>query len=169
MTLLYAEETPLPFHFSGEEIAREVVSRSLAQEGFPYEAEISLTLTDEEGIAGMNRAFRAIDAPTDVLSFPMAEYEFPGDFAGLEEQRDCFHPQSGEFLLGDIVICVPKVSEQARRYGHSEKREYAFLIAHSMLHLMGYDHMEEADARVMEEKQEKILQELQITRDREDE
>lgn len=168
MTLQYAEEVEPGFPFSGEEIAREVICKALAYENFPYEAEVSLTLTGEEEIAGLNDSFRQIHASTDVLSFPMAEYSHPADFDGLASQKDCFHPDSGECLLGDIVICVPKVWEQSAGYGHSAKREYAFLIAHSMLHLMGYDHMEDADAALMEQKQEQILQDLAITRDREE-
>ena len=77
---------------------------------------------------------------------------------------DCFHPETGELLLGDIVISAEKVLEQAAEYGHSVKREYAFLIAHSMLHLSGYDHMEPEEAAVMEQKQREILETLGITR-----
>ena len=105
----------------------------------PYEAEVSVLLTD-------------------VLSFPMCDYDTPGDFDWLEEHGDdCFHPESGELLLGDIVISVEKVREQAEAYGHSEKRELAFLVAHSMLHLFGYDHMEDEERKIMEAKQEEIL------------
>ena len=113
----------------------------------------------------MNLEHRQIDRPTDVLSFPMLEYETPGDFSFLEEDgEDCFDPDTGELLLGDIVISADKVMEQAEEYGHSVKREYAFLITHSMLHLMGYDHMMEEDAKEMEYLQEEILKELGIGR-----
>ena len=115
----------------------------------------------------MNREFRQIDRPTDVLSFPMIEYEEAGKFDFLEEvscPEDCFHPETGELLLGDIVISAEKVLEQAQEYGHSVKREYAFLIAHSMLHLMGYDHMEPGEAAEMEQKQKEILEGLGIVR-----
>ena len=146
MTLLFHLETTEQFDFSCEEVARQVISAALDYEHFPYEAEVSLTLVDNEAIREINREFRQIDAPTDVLSFPMIDYPAPGDFSALEETADVFHPQSGEALLGDIVISVPKVVEQAQAFGHSRKREYAFLIAHSMLHLMGYDHMTETEA-----------------------
>ena len=76
-----------------------------------------------------------------------------------------FDPESGELLLGDIMISIPKAVEQAEAYGHSVKREYAFLVAHSMLHLLGYDHMVDEERIVMEQKQEKALQQLQIGRD----
>jgi probable rRNA maturation factor len=95
----------------------------------------------------------------------MCDYDTPGDFDWLEEHGDdCFHPESGELLLGDIVISVEKVREQAEAYGHSEKRELAFLVAHSMLHLFGYDHMTPEESARMEAKQEAILQSLGITR-----
>ena len=96
----------------------------------------------------------------------MVEYEEPACFDGVEEIfADCFNPESGELMLGDIMISVDKVEEQAKKYGHSQKRELAFLTAHSMLHLFGYDHMEEAQRNVMERKQDKILTGLGITRD----
>ena len=112
----------------------------------------------------MNQEYRDVDRATDVLSFPMAEYETPGDFSHLEEDPDCFHPETGELLLGDIVLSVEKIQEQAKAYGHSEKRELAFLVAHSMLHLMGFDHMTEEDAKEMERLQEEILSQLHISR-----
>ena len=115
----------------------------------------------------MNEEFRGIAAPTDVLSFPFVDYEKPGEFEWLEEEDvdgEYFDPDSGELVLGDIVISVDKVLEQAEKYGHSPKRELAFLVAHSMLHLMGYDHIKEEERLVMEKKQEEILQGLGITR-----
>ena len=101
---------------------------------------------------------------TDVLTFPMLDFDTPGDFSFLEEEEDAFHPDTGELILGDIMIAVGRMREQAETYGHGEVREYAFLIAHSMLHLMGYDHMEPNEAAVMEKKQEEILEELGILR-----
>ena len=95
----------------------------------------------------------------------MLEYETPADFSFVEEdEEDCFNPESGELVLGDIVISVDKVMEQAEKYGHSRTREYAFLIAHSMLHLFGYDHMVPEEAKVMEAKQAAILESLNILR-----
>ena len=80
------------------------------------------------------------------------------------EEADCFNPESGELVLGDIIISLEKVVEQAEKYGHSQKREYAFLIAHSMLHLMGYDHESPEEAKIMEARQAAILEGLQILR-----
>ncbi|WP_337411940.1 rRNA maturation RNase YbeY, partial [[Ruminococcus] torques] len=112
----------------------------------------------------INRMQRQIDRATDVLSFPMADYETPGDFSHLDEDAGLFHPDTGELMLGDIVISVDKVFEQAEEYGHSLLREYAFLIAHSMLHLFGYDHMEEVERKELEMHQKKIMELVNITR-----
>lgn len=142
-----------------ETIIQEIVEEAVDYENCPYEAEVNVLLTDNEGIRQINRQYRQIDSPTDVLSFPMADYDEPADFDRLEEQgADYFNPETGELLLGDIVISVDKVKEQARKYGHSESRELAFLVAHSMLHLFGYDHMEDEERKVMEGKQEEILE-----------
>jgi probable rRNA maturation factor len=165
MSFYLEEECGVPFEFDYVALAEKVVSFCLEHEQFPYEAEVNLTLTDNEGIQSINSEYRQIDRPTDVLSFPMLSYEAPGNFSFLlEEQEDDFNPDTGEALLGDIVISVDKVKEQAESFGHSEEREFAFLITHSMLHLFGYDHMEPEDAGIMEEKQRQILEELQILR-----
>ena len=166
MSLNLEVEVDVPFTFDYEALAGEVVAFTIDQEGFPYEAEVNLTLTDNEGIHEINRMYRQIDAPTDVLSFPMLSYEQAGDFSALEEDyEDNFNPDTGEIMLGDIVISVDRVREQAAAYGHSERREFAFLIVHSMLHLFGYDHMTPEDAAVMEPKQRQILEEMNISRD----
>ena len=165
MSLIIEKEVEVSFDFDEEKLEEEVISFCLDQEELPYEAEINLTLTDNEGIHEINRMYREIDRPTDVLSFPMLSYEQAGDFSGLEEDYDDnFNPDTGEIMLGDIVISIDKVREQAESYGHSEKREFAFLIVHSMLHLFGYDHMESEEAAVMEEKQNLILNEMNILR-----
>lgn len=165
MSFILEEEVKVPFDFDYASLAEKVVNACLDYAKFPYEAEVNLTLTDNEGIHTINKEFRQIDRPTDVLSFPMLSYEVPGDFAFLDEE-DCedFNPDTGEALLGDIVISVEKVLEQAESFGHSIEREYAFLITHSMLHLFGYDHMTEEEASVMEGKQKEILNELNILR-----
>ena len=165
MTLNLDKEFPGEISFDYEETAKHVISAALDWEDCPYEAEVSLVLTTDEDIRSTNAQFRKIDRVTDVLSFPMIDFETPGDFSFLEERADAFDPDSGELVLGDIMIAIPRMREQANTYGHSEIREYAFLIAHSMLHLMGYDHMTEEEAAIMEEKQEAILEQLGITRD----
>lgn len=154
------------FSFEPEEIGRQVAECVLEREGCPYESAVSLIITDDNGIHEMNHQFRGMDKPTDVLSFPNVSYENPGDFSGVEESfADCFEPDTGVLNLGDIVISKERVLAQAEEYGHSVKREFAFLVAHSMLHLCGYDHMEPDEARVMEQKQEQALMALHITRE----
>ena len=165
MSLSIETEIGIPFSFDWEALAREVIAFSIEYEGFPYEAEVNLTLTDNAGIWKINKEFRDTDCPTDVLSFPMLAYDSAGDFSGLEESyEDNFNPDTGEIILGDIIISVDRVRSQAESYGHSEKREFAFLIVHSMLHLFGYDHMEPEEAAVMEKKQDDILTEMNILR-----
>ena len=120
-------------------------------------------------IKKINAEYRNINNPTDVLSFPMLNFALPGDFDGISDElendvEDYFNPDSGELMLGDIVVSVEKVVEQAEKYGHSQERELAFLVAHSMMHLFGYDHMEPDEAAVMESKQREILDNLGITR-----
>ena len=165
MSFYMEEECEVDFEFDYKELAERVVSFCLEHEQFPYEAEVNLTLTDNDGIHAINREYRQIDRPTDVLSFPMLSYDAPGDFAFLEaEKEEDFNQETEEAMLGDIIISVEKVKEQAENYGHSLEREYAFLIAHSMLHLFGYDHMEPEEAQIMEAKQRELLEKLEIRR-----
>lgn len=166
MTSYVENETDAAFSFSVEETVESVMETVLDGEGCPYEASVNVLITDDEGIREFNRQFRGLDRATDVLSFPNVTYESPSRFEKLEEeQADCFEPDSGELLLGDIIISADRVKEQALGYGHSERREFAFLTAHSMLHLCGYDHMTEEEAAVMEEKQRNVMKRLNITRD----
>ena len=165
MTLYFEEEGEIKLPLECESLAKEVVEAALDYVGCPYEAEVNLLLTENAQIHEMNKEFRGIDRATDVLSFPMLFYENAGDFSKLEDDYDDnFNPDTGEIMLGDIVISVDKVLEQAESYGHTTKREYAFLIVHSMLHLFGYDHMTPEEAAVMEAKQKQILDEMNITR-----
>ncbi len=165
MTIDFDNQQEQTFDFDFVEIASLVADAVLDQENCPYEAQISLVLTDDEEIHRINKEFRQVDRPTDVLSFPMVDFSVPADYDFLEEDDSYFHPETGELLLGDIMISIPRAVEQAQLYGHSIKREYAFLIAHSMLHLLGYDHMEEEERVVMEEKQKQVLETLAIGRD----
>lgn len=164
MSVYFEEEGEIRLPLSCQETAVEVVEAALDYIGCPYEAQVNLLLTENQQIREMNRNFRGIDRPTDVLSFPMIDFETPGTFGFLEDRDDCFDPESGELVLGDIVISKEKVLEQAEAYGHSVKREFAFLIAHSVLHLTGYDHMEEEERLCMEKKQKEILEKIQILR-----
>lgn len=165
MTLFFEEEGSLQLDLPCKELAEKVMEAALDYVKCPYEAEVNLLLTMNDEIHEMNKNFRGIDRPTDVLSFPMVDYEQAGDFAFLEnDTTDYFHPETGELMLGDIVISKEKVIAQADEYGHSIEREFAFLIAHSMLHLFGFDHMVDNERLVMEEKQKDILEQLKILR-----
>ncbi|EOS79894.1 YbeY/UPF0054 family metalloprotein [Dorea sp. 5-2] len=164
MTIYFEEEGELALPLACREIAEKVIETALDLTGCPYEAEVSLLLTMDMQIREMNTEFRGIERATDVLSFPMIEYPAPGEFGFLKEREDCFDPESGELSLGDIVISKEKVLAQAEEYGHSVLREYAFLLVHSVLHLTGYDHMEESERSKMEEKQDEIMKCLDILR-----
>lgn len=165
MTFYIESETDKGLPFDAEAVTKSVAEEALSQENCPYEVSLELLLTDNEHIQAINKEFRNIDRATDVLSFPNVDYETPADFSHLEEMaEDYFDLETGELCLGNIIISVDKVYEQAESYGHDVKREFAFLVAHSMLHLCGYDHMESEEAKVMEAKQEEILTKLGITR-----
>lgn len=152
--------------FEAEPLAERVAEAVLQAEGCPYEVCVNVLVTDNAGIREFNRQYRDIDRETDVLSFPNLDFEKAGIFDIPEERRaDYFDPDSGELVLGDIILSADKIKEQAALYGHSTRREFAFLVTHSMLHLCGYDHMEEQEAALMEKRQETILSELGITRD----
>ena len=169
MTINIEYEAEEKLDLDYEKIITDVVNEAVDYEKCPYEAEVNVTIVDSESIHEINKEYRNIDSPTDVLSFPGVNYVTPSDFDAIEDElennaEDYFNPDTGEVMLGDIIISVDKVKEQALEYGHSEKREFAFLITHSMLHLFGYDHMEADEAAVMEEHQRKILDALGITR-----
>ena len=166
MDLLIEKETDDSFEFDYEEAAKSIIEQALDYLKCPYEVQLNLTLTDNEGIHVINKEYRQIDRPTDVLSFPLVDYPEPNVFPDdLEEMaEDYFDLDTGELMLGDIIISVEKCKEQAKEYGHSELREYSFLIVHSMLHLFGYDHMEDDERLVMEEKQREILDKAGILR-----
>lgn len=165
MTINIEKEIELAFDFDEDSYVEKVILAALDYVDCPYEAEVNVLFTDNAGIHEMNKEYREIDRPTDVLSFPMVSYDIPGNFDTLEEeQEECFHPETGELLLGDIVLSYDKIKEQAKEYGHSELRELCFLVAHSMLHLAGFDHMEEEEREQMEQMQREILDQLGIFR-----
>lgn len=169
MSVIFENETKEEFGFDAEELVNTVINQCLDYIQCPFESIVEVTLVDNEEIHRLNKEFRDTDRPTDVLSFPMIEYGEAGDFAFLEEDDDeltaqYFDFDSGELLLGDIVISVDKVKEQAEEYGHSLRRELAFLVAHSMFHLFGFDHMEEEERIHMEAMQREVLEQLGIQR-----
>ena len=165
MTIYIEYEATKQLDFDYDKLISSVVLECLDYEECPYEAEINILLTDDEEIRAVNKEFRGIDRPTDVLSFPALEYTNAGDFSYLEEAvGEFFNPETGELLLGDIVISVDRAISQAEEYGHSITREIAFLTAHSMFHLMGYDHMSTEERSLMEDKQDDVLYRLKISR-----
>ena len=160
MTCLFDCETEIDWGFDYLKLFEAAVAASLEAEGCPYEVTVSLLITDDDGIRQINKENRDIDSPTDVLSFPMIEYTRPSDFSKMEEAGDVFDPESGELMLGDIVLSADRVAAQAEEYGHDIQREFAFLTVHSMLHLCGYDHMNDTDRELMEERQKIIMESL---------
>lgn len=166
MTLILENETDINLNIDYEQIASDVINGVLDYVECPYECVVNVLLTDNEGIRMMNRQMRGLDQPTDVLSFPGISFEKEGDFTPVEEDvTSYFDSETGELMIGDIMVSLEKAQEQAQEYNHSVKREYAFLIAHSMLHLSGYDHIEEGERERMEQVQDEILKHIGYTRD----
>ena len=166
MTFFVENETNEILPFEIQTLFEKVAGCVLEMEQCPYEVCITLLLTDNEGIRKYNSSYRQIDKETDVLSFPNLDFEAEGDFSEVEKQEaDYFDPDTGELMLGEIVISIEKAKAQAEEYGHSLLREMAFLIIHSMFHLCGYDHMEDEESRRMEIKQEEALGKLGIIRE----
>lgn len=124
---------------------------------------MSITLTEPDDIEKINMQYRNIDRPTDVLSFPMFEKEELEEFIKKNSQNTDINVQGD--ILGDVVISIPKVYEQAEEYGHSFERELAYMVVHGFYHLMGYDHMEETEKKEMRKKEDEVLNKLGITRD----
>ena len=139
-----------------EKLIKQVVETVLKEEAIQREVEVYITLTNNESIHKTNLETRKVDRPTDVLSFPMFERE---EIPSLKEKGKEVD------ILGDIIISVEKVQEQAIEYGHTFERELAYLTVHGMLHLLGYDHMIESEKKVMRQREEEILEKLNITRD----
>jgi probable rRNA maturation factor len=155
ITFLSNEQEKLAPPEDIEHLIEICTAAALEEEGIDDTAEVSVTLVDNEGIRELNREHRDIDRETDVLSFPL------GDDDGYEVD-----PDNDAIMLGDIVISLEKAAQQAEEYGHSYRREVAFLITHSLFHLLGYDHVNsEEEEKIMFGKQEKVLDKLGITRE----
>ncbi len=156
MTILIDNRTEEALSLELSQGIEKIIYDSLAYEGFTKPCEVSVSIVDNEEIRQINKQFRGIDRATDVLSFPLLTFE--------EGERPDFN-EKNEVLLGDIIISLERAKEQAEEYGHSLKRELAFLTAHSMLHLLGYDHMEEEEEKEMFQKQREILNKAGIPRE----
>lgn len=165
MTVYFEDKADIAFGFDPFRQLGQVISFVKEYEGCPYDVEVSVTLVDKPSIQEINAQHRGIDRPTDVLSFPMMEYDEPADFDGPAfGSTIAMSPDKNDLMLGDIVLCSQIVREQAEEYGHSELREFTFLIVHSMLHLFGYDHILEDDRILMEKEQREIMERLGIGR-----
>lgn len=154
------EQTKFKVDKKIRDLVRLAVKTSLLYMDFPTNAEISVMFVDNQAIRALNSEHRDIDKATDVLSFPLFEYDEDGEI--IEEELD-FSP-NGEMILGDIVISLERAAEQAQEYGHSFEREIGFLTVHSMLHLFGFDHMTPEDETEMFEYQTEILEEMGLKR-----
>lgn len=164
MTITIENNSDVVFGFNYEAVIKDVIAAVLNYAGCPFESEVFVEFTDNKRIKEINREFRNMDKPTDVLSFPLIEYAYPCDFSDFDENDDLFNPDTGELMLGDIIISAERAECQANEYNHSLKREIAFLTAHSMLHLLGCDHMEQDEREQMEKMQDDILDGLGINR-----
>ena len=155
-------DTDIPKDY--EDIVSDIIDAAIDYMDCPYECEVNVIFTDNDGIK--DRHWSPFSGIVDVLSFPMCNFDVIGDFDSLEDNPlNYFNQDSGELILGDIILNIDKIASQAQEYGHTRRRETAFLTAHSMLHLFGYDHIDEDERIIMEEKQEEILTKKGYTRD----
>lgn len=154
MKVFFENETRIHYEFTDPfPHVRRAVNAVAKDKNLPENLEVNVLLTTPSVIRGINRDNRGIDSVTDVLSFPYFEYRTPGVF---EEELD----SEGENILGDIILCGSRMKEQAVKFGHSQRRELTFLIVHSMLHLIGYDHIKKEDTLLMEEEQRRLMDEV---------
>ncbi len=156
LTVYYEnEQNATPVTYKLKMLIRRAIAETLAYEQYNNDAEVSVTLTDSEGIQDLNLRFRGIDAPTDVLSFPLFDFEGETDEPPVDEIQN---------MLGDIVLNLERTTAQAQEYGHSFEREAAFLTVHSMLHLLGYDHeTSEQDEADMRARQREIMDRMGLS------
>lgn len=150
MDILFENNTNIEVN---KELIEKVISESLKYENISDNCEVSVTIVDNEEIHQINLKHRGIDRATDVLSFPLIDFK-----------KESLPTDGSKIYLGDIIISIERAIEQANEYGHSIDREVGFLTAHSMLHLLGYDHMVENEEKVMFKKQEEILSNLNLRR-----
>lgn len=156
LTVYYEnEQNAIPVTYKLKMLIRRAITETLAFEQYNNDVEVSVTLTDNENIQDLNLRFRGIDAPTDVLSFPLFDFEGETDEPPVDEIQN---------MLGDIVLNLERTRAQAEEYGHSFEREAAFLTVHSMLHLLGYDHETgEDDEADMRARQRAIMERMGLT------
>ena len=141
-------------------LIRSTIATALAAQGVEVPCEIDVLLSDDAGIHAINLDMRGVDRPTDVLSFPMFDLT-PGE----KPQEEWADPDSGCVPLGDMVLSLERVEAQAQEYGHSRERELSYLVVHSVLHLLGYDHLDEGPQKAqMREREDAIMEEIGLTR-----
>ena len=158
MNIYIENETETEFGFPDyEQTIKDAVLKVAEDKALPEELDVNILIVSSEEIQSINKENRDIDSATDVLSFPYYEYDEPGVFKGEIYEGE-------ENILGDIILCADKIISQAAEYGHSQRRELSFLVVHSMLHLLGYDHIKEDDRSLMEEEQRRFMQLLGISR-----
>lgn len=140
--------------FAVQSVIKQCIQRTLDAEGVIFPCEINVLITNDQGIHGINKVIRNVDYPTDVLSFPMFQFS-PGELP--EDMTDYLDPETGLCPLGDMAISLERAISQAKEYGHSVRREIGYLTIHSMLHLLGYDHLDEGEEkRKMRTREEEI-------------
>ena len=158
MAVFIENETDIEFDFPDyEKVAESTMLAVMKDKLVPEELDVNILIVSPESIREINRENRDTDSVTDVLSFPYFEYDEPGVFAE-------YISDDTENILGDIILCGERIISQAEEFGHSQKREFAFLIVHSMLHLLGYDHMEPDDEEVMQAEQRRLMDIIDIHR-----
>jgi len=153
------EQDKFEFTPEMEQLIEDVIRSALKTENFDEDAFVAVTLTDNENIRLINNEQRGIDSPTDVLSFPVLEFEDGQMLAGVGDYFE------DKLILGDIVLSLERAEEQRIEFGHSFNREMGYLICHSVLHLLGYDHETEEEREVMRQKEERALNAISLTRD----
>lgn len=146
------------------DIIKKCVNAVLAYEGIDIDWEVCITFVDDDTIRKLNREFREIDSPTDVLSFPILDLDNDKDLKEEQFKYD-INPETGCVMLGDIIISLERAKFQGEEYGHGLHRELGFLTVHGMLHLLGYDHESDKDRLEMRKKEEDILESLNLIRD----
>lgn len=153
------EQEILQFPEQYKELIKKVINAALSEQKFNDNCFVSVSVVDNDTIREINREHRDIDCATDVLSFPVLEFDEKGDII-----QDCGDVYDGKIILGDIVLSIERALEQSKDYGHSIEREIGFLVCHSVLHLLGYDHETESERIIMRKHEEKILENLGLTR-----
>ena len=141
-----------------EKLICDVVNAAIEEQNFEHDCMVSVTLVDNERIHEINREFRGVDRSTDVLSFPVLEFD------GGELEESCGDVFEGKYILGDVVLSLERAREQCIEYGHSFEREVGFLVCHSILHLLGHDHETDGEREVMRRHEEATLEKLGLTR-----